>query len=300
MAYGILAGVAPIIGIYTGFFPVLLYVVLGTMPHNSMGTFAVISILVSNPVNKFSHVQTVLSGNITGEVLIANFTNQDTDYTPLEVATAVSLSVGVIQLFLGLIRLGSITVILTDVLISAFTVGASFHVFTSQIKHILGVDIPRQQGEGNIAKTCISIFSNIASTNIISLLISVISIIFLFIVSTYVGPRLKSKCRFPIPSQLIIIIVGTVLSAPLNLGDMHNVKTVGNISSHGIPTGLPEPSLPRTELFPKVFVSSFITAIISYVIGQSLGSMFGSKHGYEVCRLYCFKHVHFSPAFFPG
>jgi MFS superfamily sulfate permease-like transporter len=47
MAYAILAGVDPVVGIYTAFFPVLIYVFLGTMPHVSMGTFAVISILAS-------------------------------------------------------------------------------------------------------------------------------------------------------------------------------------------------------------------------------------------------------------
>ena len=50
MAYGMLAGVDPVIGIYTAFFPVLLYVLMGNMPHVSLGTFAVVSILVSKPV----------------------------------------------------------------------------------------------------------------------------------------------------------------------------------------------------------------------------------------------------------
>ena len=47
MAYAILAGVDPVVGIYTAFFPVLVYVLMGTMPHVSMGTFAVISLMVS-------------------------------------------------------------------------------------------------------------------------------------------------------------------------------------------------------------------------------------------------------------
>jgi MFS superfamily sulfate permease-like transporter len=39
--------VDPVVGIYTAFFPVLVYVFMGTMPHVSMGTFAVVSILAS-------------------------------------------------------------------------------------------------------------------------------------------------------------------------------------------------------------------------------------------------------------
>ena len=47
MAYAMLAGVEPVTGIYTGIWPVLVYVMLGNMPHTSMGTFAVVSILVN-------------------------------------------------------------------------------------------------------------------------------------------------------------------------------------------------------------------------------------------------------------
>ena len=47
MAYAILAGVEPVTGIYTGMWPVLVYVMLGNMAHVSMGTFAVISIMVN-------------------------------------------------------------------------------------------------------------------------------------------------------------------------------------------------------------------------------------------------------------
>jgi MFS superfamily sulfate permease-like transporter len=47
MGYAMLAGVDPVVGIYTAFFPVLVYVFMGTMPHVSMGTFAVVSILAS-------------------------------------------------------------------------------------------------------------------------------------------------------------------------------------------------------------------------------------------------------------
>ena len=47
MAYAMLAGVEPVTGIYTAIWPVMVYVVLGNMPHVSMGTFAVVSILVN-------------------------------------------------------------------------------------------------------------------------------------------------------------------------------------------------------------------------------------------------------------
>jgi len=296
MAYGLLAGVDPVVGIYTGFFPVLLYVFLGTMPHNSMGTFAVISILCSKPIIRLSSSveEMTPSMNVTGMNMsfaenmttIMNGTMGDDgygdvpQYRSIEVATAVAFCVGLIQFFMGMVRLGSITAILTDVLISAFTVGASMHVFTSQIKHILSVKVGKFIGAGRIVKIWINIISNIGSTNLVSLAVSVVSVAFLLFVSMVVGPKVKTKCMYPIPSQLVLVILGTVISTPLDLSTVHQVKVIGNISS--IPTGLPAPSMPRLELIPQVFMDAIPVAIISYVIGQSLGSMFGAKHGYTV------------------
>ena len=54
--------------------------------------------------------------------------------SPLEIATAVSLSVGLIQVAIGLLRIGSLTAVVSDTIISSFTVGASVHVATSQIR----------------------------------------------------------------------------------------------------------------------------------------------------------------------
>ena len=46
---------------------------------------------------------------------------------------------GLIQLIAGIGRLGFLSMVLTDTVVSSFTVGASFHVITSQIKHVLGI-----------------------------------------------------------------------------------------------------------------------------------------------------------------
>ena len=59
---------------------------------------------------------------------------QETPASPLEIATAVSLSVGLIQVAIGLLRIGSLTAVVSDTIISSFTVGASVHVATSQIR----------------------------------------------------------------------------------------------------------------------------------------------------------------------
>lgn len=54
MGYGKLAGVMPINGLYTSFVAVLVYVFLGKSYHASLGTFAVVSLMVGDVRLKYS------------------------------------------------------------------------------------------------------------------------------------------------------------------------------------------------------------------------------------------------------
>ena len=60
---------------------------------------------------------------------------QEATISPIEVATAVTLSVGLIQVAIGLLRIGSLTAVVRDTVIDSFTVGASVHVATSQMRY---------------------------------------------------------------------------------------------------------------------------------------------------------------------
>jgi len=273
MAYGMLAGVEPVVGIYTAFSPVLIYTILGTMPHVSMGTFAVVSILVSKPVLRLGGDPEDIDGE---EVVVGGEEN----FTRLQVATAVTLGVGIIQTCLGLFRLGSFSILLTDCLVSAFSVGASFHVFTSQLKHLLGISIPTISGPGRLIFTYNALGLHLVDVNLVSLAISVVSILLLVLSDQAVAPRLKGICNFPLPSQLIVVSLATLLSHSLQLSEVHNVRTIGDIGD--IPTGLPFPTSPPLSLLSQVLPECLPIAVVAFSIGQGLGNLFGSKHGYKV------------------
>lgn len=149
MAYGILALVTPEVGLYMAFFPVLIYFLLATSRHASLGTFAVISIMVSKTVQTHSNLSggatTVINSTSTmsGEALI---TKAAATATPLEVITALSLMVGFIHLLMFVCRLGALSSLLSEPLVSGFTTGAAVHVFVNQLKDILGVQVERFKG----------------------------------------------------------------------------------------------------------------------------------------------------------
>jgi solute carrier family 26 protein len=96
MGHALLANLPPVVGIYMAFFPVLAYVIFGSSRHNSMGTFAVIAIMVEKSVNKYSNIHHVPPHG-------ANVTSNESNielgygYSPIEVATLVCFLVGAIQ-----------------------------------------------------------------------------------------------------------------------------------------------------------------------------------------------------------
>ena len=207
MAYAMLAGVEPVTGIYTAIWPVLVYVVLGNMPHVSMGTFAVVSILV-NQVGSVSVradtqivmttlcqvVQSVITSpqelsspqhfqplplhhhqdlsslhsppvHQLTSALQTDPSSPQTDPSALEIVTAVTFSVGVIQALIGLLRVGSLTLVINDVIISSFTTGASMHVATSQVRHVLGLGkLVGVSGPGRLVQTYLSLGNDLSES----------------------------------------------------------------------------------------------------------------------------------------
>lgn len=88
-----LAGVPPVVGIYMAFFPVMIYILMGTSRHLSIGTFSVVCIMTSNAVLLYSETenQTHMPNSS-----IVEFELQDnyTSLSPTQVAAAVCFVVG--------------------------------------------------------------------------------------------------------------------------------------------------------------------------------------------------------------
>lgn len=126
MAYGLLAGVDPIVGLYMAFFPTLIYFIFGTSRHISMGTFAVVSLMTSKIVATYS------DPNHEGPLLPPghNLTSPEAElenvysYTPFQVATAVTMMSGFYQLLMCVLRLGALSSLLSEALVNGFTTAA--------------------------------------------------------------------------------------------------------------------------------------------------------------------------------
>lgn len=276
MGYSSLAGVPPIVGIYMAFFPVLIYVLMGTSRHVSMGTFAVVCMMASKPVYAYSSVDEPSSFNGTALDITVTAAKTAATLSPVQVATVVSLVVGMWQVVLGVGRLGSLSVLMSDTLVSGFTTGAAVLVFTSQVKHVFGIKLPRYSGAFKVIYTYMDLINMIDQTNLVAFGISLAVIILLTLYNECLKQKL-SKIPVPVPVELMAVIAGTLASCYYKLPEQYSVSIVGDI-----PTGFPEPKLPPLWLIPQVLVDGLVIAIVAFSVNISMASIFARKCNYEV------------------
>ncbi|XP_040264601.1 solute carrier family 26 member 6 [Bufo bufo] len=271
LAYALLAGVPPVFGLYSSFYPVVLYVIFGTSRHISPGTFAVISVMVGSVTESLAPSDNfMIPGNESMIDTVAR------DAARVQVASALTLLVGIFQILLGLVQFGFVVTYLSEPLVRGYTTAAAIHVTLSQFKSILGVEISQRSSPLSLIYTFISLCAKIPQTNIASLLTGVIAIIVMFTVK-FLNEKYNSKIRMPIPIELITLIVATGISYGVNLKRVYGVDIVGNI-----PTGLKAPIIPSTDLFASVVGNAFAIAVVVYAFTISLVKMFAVKHGYNV------------------
>lgn len=276
LAYALLAAVPPVFGLYSSFYPVLLYTFFGTSRHVSVGTFAVISLMIGGVVvreapDSMFYVQAV---NGTNGTIILDEAARDT--RRVQVAVVFTTLTGAIQIALGLLRFGFVAIYLSEPLVRGFTTAAAVHVVVSQLKYLLGVKTRRYSGALSVIYSLKAVFSKLLETNVPTLLLGLSCCVFLFLIKE-LNERFKKKLPVPIPGEIMVVLVSTGASYGLALSAQHHVDIVGSI-----PTGLLAPALPDFSLTPKLITDAFAVAIVGYSMGISLAKIFALKHGYSV------------------
>ncbi|XP_027743978.1 prestin isoform X5 [Empidonax traillii] len=270
LAYALLAAVPPVFGLYSSFYPVFLYTFFGTSKHISIGTFAVVSMMVGGVA-----VREVPDEMISLDYNSTNVTDAR-DTRRVQVAVTLAFLSGIIQLCLGFLRFGFVAIYLTEPLVRGFTTAAAVHVFTSQLKYFLGIKTSRYSGPLSVVYSIAAVLSNITMTNIAALIVGSTCIV-LLLIGKEINDRFKKKLPVPIPMEIIVVIIGTGVSAGMNLNKSYKVDVVGNI-----PQGLRAPAVPEIQLIPAIFVDALAIAIVGFSMAVSMAKIFALKHGYTI------------------
>ncbi|NXR12887.1 S26A6 protein, partial [Semnornis frantzii] len=290
LAYALLAGLPPVTGLYSSFYPVFLYFFFGTSRHNSVedlvltlgsmptpflspGPFAVISVMIGSLTESLLPSEN-FQESINGSNVTINEAQRDA--ARVELVATITVLTGIFQVALGLLQFGFVVTYLSDPLVRGYTTAASVHVLVSQLKNVFGVSVGEQSGPLSMFLTIIEICKKLPETNVGTLVTAIIAMVSIFIVKE-LNHKFAAKLPMPIPIELITIIVSTGISYGVNLNDKFGISVVGNI-----PSGLKAPVAPNVSYFGQVVGNAFAIAVVGYAICISLGKIFALKHGYKV------------------
>ena len=231
MAYAMLAGLPPVMGIYASILPMIIYAFTGSSTTLSIGPVAIISMMV------FSALQPLFAVGSTAYI---------------EAACLLAVMVGIISLILGLFRFGFLIQLISHPVIQSFIIASALLIALGQFKFLL--DIPLQTN--NIPEFIGSLVNNFHHISFLSVGVSLAAISILVFLPKWVRSDFLNKT---IPLLLVLSSIIVVYAFSL---DQHGLKTVGII-----PTGLPSFHFPtwNFDLVQKLLPSAFIIAMISFV-----------------------------------
>ncbi|XP_035380239.1 solute carrier family 26 member 6, like isoform X1 [Electrophorus electricus] len=274
MAYALLASLPPVFGLYSSFYPALVYFFFGSSRHISIGTFTILSIMVGSVTERLAPDENFLIVNKTSGIEEVDITARD--LYRVQVAAATTVLGGSIQVILGLMQFGFVGTYLSEPLVRAYTSAAAAHAVLAQLKTIFGVSPARFSGPLSMVYTLVDVCGLLPNTHLPTLVVSVLSIVIL-ITAKELNNRCRKKLQVPIPVELIVIVVGTLISFYAHLNETYEISVVGKI-----PSGIQPPTMPNASIFPEVVVDAFALAIVGYAISVSLGKTFALKHGYKI------------------
>uniref|UniRef100_A0A6Q2Z3E6 STAS domain-containing protein n=1 Tax=Esox lucius TaxID=8010 RepID=A0A6Q2Z3E6_ESOLU len=262
LAYALLVSVSPVYGLYSAFFPILTYFLLGTSRHISVGPFPVTCLMVGSVVLTLApDDHFLISVNGTGDSIGSCS------------VSALSLSLPV-QVVMGFLQVGFLVRYLSDPLVGGFTTAAAFHVLISQLRIVLSV--PTDNHNGCFSVTLIDVFTNISQTNLADLVAGLLTIVIVVAVKE-LNAKFQHRIPVPIPIELIVTVVAAGISYATELESHYGASIV-----QSIPRGFAPAQPPNTDVLWNILGSSFSTAVVGYAVAVSVAKVYAAKHDYPI------------------
>ncbi|XP_004379925.1 solute carrier family 26 member 10 [Trichechus manatus latirostris] len=268
MAFALLSSVPPVFGLYTSFFPVLIYTLLGTGRHLSTGTFAVLSLMTGSAIERL--VPEPPGGNLSG------IERERLDAQRVGAAAALAFWSGALMLGMFVLQLGVLSTFLSEPVVKALTSGAALHVLVSQLPSLLGLPLPRQIGCFTLFKTLAVVLTALPRSSPAELTISALSLALLVPVKE-LNARFRDRLPTPIPGEVVMVLLASVLCFTSSLDTRYNVQIVGML-----PGGFPQPLLPNLTELPRILADSLPIALVTFAVSASLASIYADKYSYTI------------------
>jgi len=253
LAYALLAGLPPQVGIYVSIFPLIAYALLGSSNYVNVGPTAVISLMTAASIAALPEDMRLIS------------------------AAALALMVGLMLIVAGFLKAGSIMNFISRPVVSAYITGAALLIIISQLKHVLGV-----AADGTTAIELVrNLLANLDATKPAAIITGGVAIALFWSIRKFlpfilVKMGLKSRHAKLLGRMApIVVIAGFVLiSAALTWSERYGLRVVGII-----PAGLPPLSVPLMGQgdFEVLLVPAIVIAIVAFVDSTSTAQELASR-----------------------
>ena len=255
LAYAMLAGLPPEVGLYASVAPLLLYAVFGTSRVLAVGPVAVVSLMTAAAIGQHAPAG-----------------------TPEYWAVAITLAFlsGLLLLSMGLLRLGFLANFLSHPVISGFISASGILIAASQLRTLMGVS-----AEGhNFLDLSLSLMSQLGQVHVLTLAIGAATVAFLFWVRSGLKPLLQRLGMKPRAADVAAktgpvaaIAVTTLLTWALDW-QVQGVKIVG-----AVPQGFPPFTLPLWDLglWQALLVPALLISVVGFVESVSVGQTLAAK-----------------------
>jgi sulfate permease, SulP family len=244
MAYGDLAGVTPVAGLYVALGAMVMYALFGTSKQVVMGPEATAAIMTA------AAVAPLAGGDVARYAALA---------------ALLALLVGVVSLLARVARLGFITDLLSKPVLVGYIFGATLIVIGSQLGKMFGIKLESDQFFRQVAE----LIRRLDETHRLTFAIGVVCMVALFVIR-----RVNRK----IPGPLIVVVGAIILSALLGW-EAQGVKVVGPV-----PAGLPQMTVPAFTASDVLALlpAALALTILIYADEILTSRVFASKHGQKV------------------
>ncbi len=245
LAYAELAGLPPVTGLYTTIACLVVYALLGPSRVLVLGPDSAVSPLI------FAAIVPLM---VT-----------DDPATAIALAGMLAIMVGLIEIGLGVGKLGFIADLLSKEVQVGYMNGLAITIFVGQLPKLFGFSTDAD----TFIQEVKAFFSDLDQTNTTTLLVGLGTLALLLGL-----PRISKK----IPAVLVAVVAATVVSAALDLA-ADGVETVGTL-----PQGLPVPSFPLTNASDLAMLAAAAVGIVLVSLTDTIAtsSSFAAKRGDEV------------------
>lgn len=256
LAYALLAGLPPEMGLYASILPIIAYALLGSSMTLAVGPVAVASLMTA------SALQPLAAAGSAGYVALA---------------MQLSLLSGLMLLAFGAFRLGFLAYFLSHPVISGFITGSAVLIAVGQLKHILGVKV----AGSDVPEVLYGLATALPQTRPVTLAIGLASLLFLWGARRYLASALRHTGMGARTAELLAklapmlaVIASTAVVGLLRLDQSAGVSVVG-----AVPQGLPHLSLPMPSLgtLGTLWLPALLISLVGFVESVSVAQSLALK-----------------------